>query len=291
MKGLCRIGIAIVASLATGMSARAGLLDDWGITVADNGGSNYGVPSGQGQKSLGGGATLLYHLEDTDDTKGHSFFLGPEHGGQDYDAEFMGVVFDGIHLRVAVVTGQRPDNGFANFAPGDIRIETSAGVFGVEVGGGNGGGVGTNVSKGDPGTTYGLNSSGYTVAVTPNGATQTAGSVWKDSQWIQDPIVPYGPTQLQFIGGTRVGEADYLYTRNSLTTQHAVIEFTLDAGALIGGGVLIESIHWRPGCGNDELDVTVNRHVAPEASTLASWSVVILLGTAGIWKKRRAAKR
>jgi hypothetical protein len=40
---------------------------------------------------------------------------------------------------------------------------------------------------------------------------------------------------MQFVGGTRIGDADYIYKRNSSTSQHSVIELTLNA-ALFGGG-------------------------------------------------------
>jgi hypothetical protein len=70
--------------------------------------------------------------------------------------------------------------------------------------------------------------------------TQTAESIWKDPQWILDPIVPQGPTQMQFVGGTRIGDADYIYMRNSSTSQHSVIELTLNAALF--GGATIESV-------------------------------------------------
>jgi hypothetical protein len=269
-------------------------LSDWGVSVADNNGSNFGVPAGAGQTTLGDGSVMFYHLEDQSDTAGHSALLGPNYGGQDYDAEFMGVIINGTQLSIAIVTGQRPNNGFSFFGPGDIRIQTSQGVFAVEVGGGVGGGSGTAITEGALGTTYRLNSSGETKGVLmsdgtavgdltgPNpqlvaNATQTAGSIWKDPQWILDPIAPQGPTQMQFVGGTRIGEADYVYTRNSSTSQHSVIELTLNAG-LFGGGT-IESVFWRPSCGNDELNVDVDHQVVPEAGTLVSWGLLMVSAT------------
>ena len=114
-----------------------GDLSDWGIVVQDGGdmplgGTNYG----------GLRTDLAGHMiEDTNDAK-NNYFLGPNSGGQNYDGEFMGVgVFDS-KLYLSIMTGQRPDNGFDNYgrglySPGDIRIETSLGVFALEVGGGS----------------------------------------------------------------------------------------------------------------------------------------------------------
>jgi hypothetical protein len=117
---------------------------------------------------------------------------------------------------------------------------------------------------------------------------QTAGSIWKNPQWILDPIAPQGPTQMQFVGSTRIGDADYIYTRNSSTSQHSVIELTLDA-ALFGGGT-IESVFWRPSCGNDELNVDLDHQIVPEASTFASWGLLVVSAALGlVWHKRRTA--
>jgi hypothetical protein len=92
---------------------------------------------------------------------------------------------------------------------------------------------------------------------------------------------------MQFVGGTYLGEADYAFTRNAVTTKHSIIELTLNAG-LFGGGTLIESIYWRPACGNDELNVAVNMRVVPEAPTMATWGVMVLGACiAGFIRKRR----
>jgi hypothetical protein len=302
--GPCALVLSLLfAYQSYGGIAIDGGLSDWGVSVADNNGSNFGVPAGAGQTTLGDGSVMYYHLEDQHDLAGHSTYLEPNYGGQDYDAEFMGVVINGTQLSIAIVTGQRPDNGLTFFGPGDIRIQTSQGVFAVEVGGGMGGGSGTAIVEGALGTTYRLNSSGETKGVLtsdgtsvgdltgPNpqlaaNAMQTAGSIWKDPQWILDPIVPQGPTQMQFVGGTRIGDADYIYTRNSSTNQHSVIELTLNA-ALLGGGT-IESVFWRPSCGNDELNVDVDHQIVPEAGTFVSWGLLAVCATVGVALRRRA---
>ena len=60
----------------------------------------------------------------------------------------------------------------------------------------------------------------------------------------------------------------------------------LDA-ALLGGGIL-ESVYWRPSCGNDELNVDVDRQIVPEASTLVSWGLLAFCAALGmVFNKRR----
>lgn len=238
-----------------------GNLDDWGVTVADDGGSTYGfLPT----------INLLgSHVEDQNDHAGNGVYLGPNYGGQDYDAEMMAVAHEGgRYLSVAIVTGQRPDNGFRLFAPGDIRIETSAGIYGIEVGGGAGGGAGSAITEGGDGSTYNLTSSGYTQGHTMADSPQGAGSIWTKVTWLLDPINPKEVTQFQIdpLASTFVGTADYVYTRDTVTNQHAIIELTFDALPL--AGMTIESMHWRPACGNDELDVDLDFVPVPEPTGL-----------------------
>jgi hypothetical protein len=264
------------------------VLSDWGVIVADNNGSN--INSYQ----LGVPGVIGFHSEDQDDNSGNNFFLGPNHGGQDYDAEFLGVARSNGKLILTIVTGQRPDNGFAStnkglFGPGDIRIVMSLdGVlrtYGIEVGGGavNGAGASTVLEEGGAGSTYTLDSNGYTIAHTAHTTGQVAGSLWLNPTWINDPIVPQGPTQMQMSGGTFVGLTDYFYTLNSFTAQHAIIEVAIDE-ALFGGAQLLE-VHWRPSCGNDELDF-----VTPEPSSLVMAGIGCLTALgASCWRRRRLA--
>ncbi|HSW44452.1 MAG TPA: hypothetical protein VLM89_02665 [Phycisphaerae bacterium] len=234
-----------------------GSLTDWGITVGDSNNTVYTL--------LGPSIGLISSMiEDQDDFSGHGFFLGPNYGGQDYDAEFLGVAYKSGKLYVAILTGQRPDNGLTYFGPGDIRIETSGGVYGVEVGGGPGGGPGTAITEGAPGSTYQLKSNGETQSHSVANASQTAGSMWKNVNWIMDPIAPPMPTQFSILPtSTLIGAADYVYTRNSQTLRHAAIELGLDVSLF--NGELIKGVTWRPGCGNDELSVPVN--IVPEPVT------------------------
>jgi len=246
-----------------------GNLSDWGITVGDNNSSNFG--------SLAGDVGLVsYHLEDTGDTLGHSYYLGLNYGGQDYDAEFMGVAVQGTTLYVTLVTGQRQDNGFSFFSPGDFRFETSGGTFGVEAGGKAGGSSGVAITEGAVGSTYNLYSNGVTQSYSNAAAAQTAGSIWHDETWILDPISPKGPVQLQIDGQSQyVGMADYIYTGNTVTTQHSIIEFAIDLSVFEGEDIY--SLHWRPSCGNDEMNVTLNISTkVPEPGTLALLMVGLL---------------
>ena len=50
----------------------------------------------------------------------------------------MGVALQGNVMYIAIVTGQRPDNGLMRYSPGDIYMTTPVGVVGIEVGGGVG---------------------------------------------------------------------------------------------------------------------------------------------------------
>jgi hypothetical protein len=219
-------------------------LADWGITLKDanddntvatdwsafdptNPNPNDPTPSPvSGTRTLGNGFKYNFVLEDNYDYKQNvGDVLGPNQGGQDYDAEFMGVGRDANRLVIAIATGQRPDNGFDNFSPGDIRIDTfspTLGIrtFGVEVGGGKGGLTDTGVVRNNPtgpdtsieGSTYKLKTNGHTdgwlsstgsnygnidgtVNLDPNpddkiraNALQVAGSIWTGGAWILDPI-------------------------------------------------------------------------------------------------------
>jgi hypothetical protein len=265
--GVTGVVVSVVAGLALGSAQAAitvdGNLSDWGVAVADNNGSN------QNNMNLQGPSIGLVNkmIEDQNDLAGHRAFLGPRYGGQDYDAELMAVAYRAGLLYIAIETGQRPDNGFNFFGPGDIRIKTSGGIYGLEVGGGQGGAMpGSAITEGALGSTYSLFSNGETLSYANAAAAQTAGSIWKNVQWLNSPFFPNLPTQVQIhSGSTLVGAADYVYTRNSQTTQHAVIELGLNVPLF--NGELIKSVTWRPACGNDELNVPVD--IVPEPATLA----------------------
>ena len=190
--------------------------------------------------------------------------------------------FPQVALADSIVTGQRPDNGFKYFEPGDIRIETSLGTYGIEVGGGKGGKGGSAISDGASGSTYKMNSNGDVTDHYTASSRQVAGSIWADLDWLADPIAPYGPVQFKIDGdSTLVGQADYVFTRNSYTTQHAVIELAFDLDVL--EGAMIQSVHWRPTCGNDELNVQFD--AVPEPTTIA----FLALGSVAFLRRTRHA--
>ncbi|MFN9985437.1 MAG: hypothetical protein ACK52S_07770 [Pirellula sp.] len=289
-----------------------GSTSDWGVTVIDGTSTNK-TPSNFGTGSLlvpavagngyGGNAvyyrnlpnskeTLFFQTEDQDDTAGTGGYLGPYYGGQNYDAEFLGAsLCNGKTLSILVVSGQRPDNGLSNYSPGDIRISTSVGVFGIEVGG--------NANDNNA-TTYNLNTSGYTTSVTTYD-TRTAGSIWKTSStpdsttnWVSDaiPAAPDYPVQLNHSSTSTsifVGSANFIYTKNSSTNSHAMIELSFDAFSVLGSGVKINSSSWYPSCGNDSLIVTMGgAQTVPEPSAFA---IIPGLSFLAIFRQRLRRRR
>lgn len=120
-----------------------GNVSDWGIAVADGNGSTFSTATVAGKTF---GRTFFFVHEDQPASAGDSGYLGPNHGGQNYDAEFMGVAIGATRLSILLVTGQRPDNGFKRFSPGHIRIVANDGhVYGIAVGGAPGGAAGAGL--------------------------------------------------------------------------------------------------------------------------------------------------
>jgi len=263
-------------TLALGGPAYAGpmIVDgnvaDWGITIGDNNTSNFANPQ------VSAPAILLGSMrEDQNDLAGDGGILGPHRGGQNYDGEFMAVALAGHRLHVVIVTGQRPDNGLARFSPGDLRIVSNTGlIYGMEIGGGAGGGPGDSLLAGALGSTYVLNGSGYTQS--HSSSARTTGSIWLAPNWINDAIEHNVPVQLANDGsGSLVGNAEFIYTRNTLTTQHSVIELSLDR-AIFGDATMLD-FYWAPSCNNDVLVVHDDLPGRiPEPSTLAALGIGFL---------------
>ncbi len=254
--------VTIVTGLAAASAPAAIIVDggigDWGISIGDNNAHGYAVFD----PTIG---LVNKMIENSDDHAPIGAFLGPAYGGQKYDAELLAVAYQNKTLYVLIATGQRPDNGLKYFGPGDIILETSDGIYGIELGGGPGGALpGSLITENATGATYQLRSNGETLAYNAANALQVAGSVWKNVNWLNSPVT-HDPTQFEIqAGSTKAGTADYAYTMNSSTTQHAFIELAMDVSMF--NGELIESITWRPACGNDELKVPVN--IVPEPATM-----------------------
>lgn len=272
------VGMAVVIGLAAAAHAGPitvdGDLSDWGLTIADNNGSNINA----GGYSYGKPAWVYdFMSEDTED-RYNNYQVGPEWGGQNYDAEFLGVASHDGKIFLALVSGQRPDNGASLWAPGDIRIETTNHRYGIEVGGGAAKSGGAGIAEGAPGAFYYLNSNGYTVSPFVDETNAfLAGTLVEDATFWNDPINPHLPTQVeQVLAGTNLGLTDYFFSLNSISTQHSLIELSFDASLLDGD---IKSIHWRPSCGNDELDIVFEAPFRPQSVPLPRGAV---LGFAGL---------
>ena len=168
------LGMSVALSVATASALTVnGNLSDWGITVADGDNSNFSNPN------LGIG--LVNSLtEDQSDFAGNSGYVGPN-----YDAEYMGIAVQGTTMYLAIITGQRPDNGLTRYSPGDIYLTTPVGVVGIEVGGGAS--AGNTITEGAAGSTYNLYNNCYTHSYGTTDAAQTAGSIWTDADWTMDP--------------------------------------------------------------------------------------------------------
>lgn len=281
------LGLAVMAAPAGAATITVdGDLSDWGITVGDNNTSNFSSLA----TNIGLQASFT---EDQNDNAGDSGYLGPNQGGQNYDAEFLGAALQGTTLYLAIVTGQRPDNGAQKYGPGDIRLTIGGIDYGVEVGGGAGGGAGGAIAEGATGSTYTLNGSGWTTGHADAAAAQTAGSVWLGADWIDDPIAPATPVQMEVNGSsTQVGTADYVYTRNSVTSQHAIIEMALDiSGLLDEDGETNIGIHWSPSCGNDVVQAffTASSETIPEPGSALVWLAGFGVAAGVRYRRKRRA--
>ncbi|MCC7083887.1 MAG: hypothetical protein IT427_02640 [Pirellulales bacterium] len=276
-----------------------GALGDWGITL--NGTQNIvfggGVVNNAAQPGnfgaignfLGSGTTLYYHAEDSSDSAADSGLVGPYYGGQNYDAEFLGLIVQNGKLYIGMSTGQRPDNGQTKFGPGDLRITTSLGTFGIELGGKLGNTSDSNgaFALNSQGATFALDSSGHTMNATTYTTDRTAGSIWDANgaaDWINDPIsdgaANVHPVQLNHGSlplTDKVGMTDaFTYNYASALGQHAFIELSLDLSVLLGNAsqLTLDSVSWSPSCYNDELHVFFPpgmSYSAPEAASLAIW--------------------
>jgi hypothetical protein len=73
---------------------------------------------------------------------------------------------------------------------------------------------------------------------------------------------------------TDAAQTDYIFTRNTVTNKHAIIELALDLS--IFGGADLEEFYWLPSCGNDELHVSTDISTVPAPATLALMGLGLL---------------
>ena len=280
--GALGAGLMLSAAPASALTVD-GDLSDWGITVGNSNTSNF--------SSLNTGIGIVSSFAEDQNDNSNNHYLGPNYGGQNYDVEFIGMAMQGSIMYLAIVTGQRPDNGLSTYSPGGIYMTTPFGIVGIEVGGGAGGAI----AEGAEGSPYNVYSNGYTQSYGTTAATQTAGSVWANADWIPDPIAPASPVQMSINGAsTQVGTADYVYTRNDQTSQHAVIELALDVTNLLDeDGTGLIGIHWSPSCGNDVVQafflaaIPTTEIVLPEPGISLVW----LVGLGAIVAMRKRSRR
>lgn len=323
---LCAGLISLVVGAATAQAELVSVADhslsDWGLSFSSSDTlvtpgltTQHNVSSGSDKNNTSpsytqGGFTYWYNYEDTDDSAGNNVNVGPHTGGQNYDGEFLGAGFytdaDGNqYLAIAIVTGQRPDNGTQYYSPGDIRINTLFGeTYGVET----------------TGKTYTLDSSGNTTSSkTSQYAAGTVVQASDDNSWVLPPFSPYTPVQLnnttyksgkQTLAGNNaaVGSAELYSSGNSLTysvterkrvngqwknvttqykSQHAFYEVLIPLSYF--GGAPVTSVHWAPSCGNDLLDVNLGNGVVPTGSNAPEpgSAVLALMAGLGVWRIRR----
>lgn len=266
-----------------------GNLNDWGVTVADNNGSVF-TTINPGIGFMGS------FIDDRDDNAGDGGFLDPHYGGQNYDTEFMGAALQGNTLYIAIVSGLRPDNGFTRYGPGDMIITSSQGTFGIEMGGGAGGGSDDPIVTGDAGSHYTLNSNGFTTGHATTASNQVVGGIYSgdDITWVNNTIAPLTPTQFLVNDGSveALAFADFVWnvsTDDTGTAQHSIIEMSFDVRTFLdasGSGTL--DIIWGPACGNDFVHLTLFIPTADEVPAPAAGGLMLfgLLGFAALRRRR-----
>jgi hypothetical protein len=165
-------------------------------------------------------------------------------------------------------------------------------IHGIEMGGGIGGGAGSAIDDTALGSTYGMNSNGYTTSYADADAAQNAGSIWTEVSWITDPINPRTPTQFEIVNGTRtkLADANYAFTRNTLTNQHSIIEMSFDLTYLLGSSSGTLDIYGGPTCGNDVAHLALLVPVEDSVPAPAAGGLMMLglLGFAALRRRGQA---
>ncbi|MBI5860835.1 MAG: PEP-CTERM sorting domain-containing protein [Rhodocyclales bacterium] len=274
-----------------------GNLADWGVTLANNNGSNLAHTLGANDASPGCASQNAYfRCEDTNDNS-NNYQVTPYWGGQNYDVEFLGMAQHNNTLFFGIATGQRPDNGAALYSPGDLFLTINGTEYVIEMGGGIAGAVGGSAqTQGAAGSLFNIDAGGSTTG-TVTLADQVAGSVWRVNQGTtRNGIGALGSTRhVQFdatTGQTALGMAQLYATLNTASAdQHAVWEVAVDLSSfnLAPGQTFgVVDAHWGPSCYNDVLSIGGEGRAVPEPTTLALLGVGFL-GLGGLRRKRQSA--
>lgn len=315
---LTALSMALVASMALPAGALAsvdGDLVDWGVSMGPGGHITYDAAYGAAyQPVLGPGVTTSVHnvtiaggrivsatVEDSSD-ESNDYPVGPFWGGQNYDAEFLGLSLSnsGNTLSIALSSGQRPDNGWESpgkglYGPGDLVIKTIFNTYyGLELGGGPITASPADYTLGADGYTYEVDGSGYTEAWNVPGymPAGTVGSLWQTSGiGSSDWLAGLGGMATQVVGGTLAGSATAVYANltGALLDDHAWIEIDIATNLFDSE---IDWVRWAPSCANDVLYLTAemisNPPEVPEPASFVIWGI---LGSIGLGCARRRRRR
>ena len=291
------VGASWAAPIPTLAVTVDGNLSDWGVTLANNNGSNLAHTAGANDASPGcTSQNAFFRCEDTNDNS-NAYQVTPYWGGQDYDVEFLGMAQRNNTLFFGIATGQRPDNGADLYSPGDLFLSINGVQYVIEMGGGIAGAVGGSAqTQGAAGSLFHINANGNTTS-TVTLADQVAGSVWRVNQGTTlQGIGALGSTRaVQFdatTGQTALGMAQLYASLNTASAnQHATWEVAVDLSLFNltpGQAFSVVDAHWGPSCYNDVLSISGDGRAVPEPATLALLSLG-LLGLGGLCRKQRAA--